>query len=131
MAKNDTKSGIAGVLLFALVLGAFTGSPVDGGPATWNIENQSWSFFNSVTHDACEQADGSAGSCGVPPAGAQCVYGQGVDEDGDGLIDENDPSCLGLLDTDADGICDTRLILVYSGLESNPEYMRMGCLSWQ
>jgi hypothetical protein len=130
MVENSKVSGIAGVLIFALILGALSGAPTDGGPATWTLENQSWSFANPVTHDACEQADGSAGSCGAPPVGSQCDYA-GLDEDGDGLADENDPSCLGLLDTDTDGICDTRILLIYSGLEANPEYMRLGCNLWQ
>jgi len=135
MSKSNRLSGIAGLFLFALLFGAFTGSPPPGEPLPFLLENTPWSQGNTVTHDTCESQFGTPGTCtySPPPTNNQCYLANFADDDGDTLIDEDDPSCFGLIDYDGsgNGVCDTRMLLVYSGLESNPEYVRMGCTGWE
>lgn len=64
------------------------------------------------------------------PIGNPAECGDGIDNDGDGLTDEEDPSCIALIDSTPGQICDQRHW--YAGFsESNPDYDSPGCTGWK
>ena len=64
------------------------------------------------------------------PLGTPAECADGIDNDGDGLSDEEDPGCIMLIDSTPGNICDQR-IWYASHSESNPDYDAPGCTGWK
>ncbi len=80
-------------------------------------------------------------SCSLNGAFVQCHTSNpfgGIDEDADGATEEADSSCIVLIDTDLNGVCDSRGLQSLSGFEHNAPYQRVSyiqggpvCAGWE
>ena len=137
MSKDSVATGMAGVLVFALLLGALSGKHIAYDDSAYNIENDAFKPFMDYNPNTQTGAcfDSSLQPCNpydfynatIPLAG-DCV-GTGVgDTDGDGYdaIDWPsqlipDPSCVVREDWNQDGFCDHR-VFDQSRSQSDTEY---------
>ena len=130
MAKNSKVSGIAGVLMFALILGALSGRHIVLDNSAYNVDNDPFKPY--VDYNPNTQS-GSCIHASLTPCNVYDFYNTSipivgdcltaVDSDGDGyegfvpssfggailqLIP--DPSCIVLEDWNLDGFCDHRVL---------------------
>ena len=116
LARRDEGLALVAVLIAFIAIGAAPPSP----PEPYDIHANPWmtlpnDFTTPMTGGECD--DG--GFVGTP-----------VDDDGDGYANEEDPSCIKLMDDNGNGICDTRAFNGIS-LESDPDYETDGCTGWE
>ena len=120
MARRDEGLAFVAVLIAIIAIGTAPAAP----PDPWDIGAYPFGTLpmdmedNSMTNECGHIASGSGGNP---------IY---VDDDGDGLANENDPSCIKLIDSDANGVCDTRMF-AHMSLESAPDYETDGCTGWE
>jgi hypothetical protein len=126
MANNNKVSGLAGVLMFALFLGALSGRHFATDPSAYTVENDPYKPYVDYNPNsqsgACIHA--SLTPCNVYdfyntsiPIASDCVTA-GLDSDADGYegfspfsaSDIPDPSCIVLEDWNLDGFCDHRVL---------------------
>tara|TARA_Y100001963_G_C6792589_1_gene456479 strand:- start:4772 stop:5158 length:387 start_codon:yes stop_codon:yes gene_type:complete len=79
-------------------------------------------------------------NCDMSGAAVECHAGHAsspTDEDGDTTSEFNDPSCIVLIDTNGNGICDSRGVQSVTGLEHYAHYRRVSdglnpaCTGWE
>jgi len=126
MANNNKVSGLAGVLMFALFLGALSGRHFATDPSAYTVENNPFKPYYDYNPNT--QTGGCIYGIVVPcnaydfynttiPMAGDCI-GSGIgdtDNDGYGAFDVPtqlvpDPSCIVLEDWNLDGFCDHRVL---------------------
>jgi len=117
LARRDEGLALVAVLIAFIAIGAAPAAP----PDPWDIGAYP---FGTLPNDV--PAGVSGGDCddnGI-------VQPSPIDEDGDGVANQEDPSCIKLSDGNGNGICDSRTYFEM-GLESDPDYQTDGCTGWE
>ena len=139
--QRDGAAGFIIILLLVAGLGAIHPTPPDAwtleamgsmNPATEYCETHAGTWVNPLAADFVNcDLNGAFVEChAAPPFG-------GIDEDADGASEYADSSCIVLIDTDLNGVCDARGVQSRTGFENNSPYQRVSdglnpaCTGWE
>ena len=119
MAKKSEINWFVAICFTILVVGGVAVVAPDPPPEYDLSVNPFGTLPNDVPAGTSGGECDDGGSVGTP-----------VDDDGDGLANEADPSCVSLIDLDGNGICDGR---EYAGhlAELGPDYFEQSCTGWE
>lgn len=118
MARRDEGLALVAVLIAFIAIGTAPAAP----PDPWDIHAYPFGTLNDVEETPFANECAATPNVGGNPTA--------IDDDGDGYANEEDPSCIKLIDNDMNGICDGR-VFFHAGLESDPDYQTDGCTGWE